>query len=157
MRILGIDPGREKTGWCILENYKLILYGVIDTRKYVYEGSFDLIISKLGSIYYLQHVSEIACERAFKSPKLNTAALQVVVQCIKEWGRRGELLLSLYSSTEWKRSLTGDAHADKDEVARCVRIHHPELTEDTSEHIFSSIGIALHHQGIRQLESKEVK
>lgn len=161
MRILGIDPGRKYTGWVVMEDYKLINYGCIETAGIHYEHSFHYIIGgiKMHLWNYCNRGLdvELACERAFKSPGLNTAALQVVVQCIKEWAKRCKLPLAMYSSTEWKKSLTGNSKADKGEVARCVRIHYPELPEDTSEHVYSAIGIAMNHQNVRQLESMAMK
>ena len=149
---LAIDPGSRILGWCVLDGDVLVAYGEISTKRQSYADRFHVIIWELDRIRQRYGITEVACERAFRMPKRNTSALQVVVSCIKDWARESHLKFSLYSPSEWKRSVTGSGRATKELVGRCACLFYPEL-EEASEHVCDAVGIGMHAQGMRRIEA----
>jgi len=157
MRILGIDPSSIRCGWAVLDGDRLVAHSTICNDREVYHERVAHIINVIENLVVQHQVTDIACERAFRSPKRNTAALQVVVQAIKSWCK-DKHPLTLYSPGQWKKSVVGNGHASKEEVQQAVELYFPGMRGQ--EHEFDSVGICLHHQGIMRLErmiNKEVK
>ena len=150
MRILGIDPGSIRCGWAILDDDRLVAHSTICNDREFYHERAAHIISVIESVVDQYNVTDIACERAFRNPHRNTAALQVVVQAIKSWAKLHKYPLGLYSPGEWKKSLVGSGKASKDEVQVAITLYFPSITGQ--EHEFDAVGIALHHQGMMRLE-----
>ena len=148
--ILGIDPSSIRCGWAILDGDILLSHGTIRNDKELYHERVPHIINAIESVVDQYDVTDIACERAFRNPHRNTAALQVVVQAIKVWCRLHKYPLGLYSPGEWKKSVVGNGQASKDEVQVAITLYFPSITGQ--EHEFDAVGIALHHQGMMRLE-----
>ena len=157
VRILGIDPSSIRCGWAVLDGDRLVAHSTICTDKEVYHERVAHIMQVLELLVDQYHVTDIACERAFRNPKRNTAALQVVVQAIKSWCKQNNYSLALYSSGQWKKSVAGNGHASKEDVQQAIKLYFPNLRGQ--EHEFDAAGIARHHQGMLRLEkmiNKEV-
>lgn len=152
MKFLAVDPSSTILGWCVMDDEKLVGYGLISTSRVSYDRRFLHISGELLALLEKYRFTEVACERAFIAPKCNTAALQVAVTTIKHFCRRHKLLMGLYSNSEWKVTTAGAGNADKEQVARCICLIYSQLPADVSNHITDSIGIGLHHQAIRRLE-----
>jgi len=150
VRILGIDPSSIRCGWAILDGDNLVAHSTICNDREFYHERVAHIINVIENLVVQHQVTDIACERAFRNPKRNTAALQVVVQAIKSWCREHNYSLALYSSGEWKKSVVGHGHASKEEVQQAIKLYYPEMTGQ--EHEFDAAGIAMHHQGMMRLE-----
>lgn len=150
MRILGIDPSSIRCGWAILEGDNLVAHSTICNDREFYHERTSHIISVIESLVDQYKVTDIACERAFRNPHRNTAALQVVVQAIKVWCRLHKYPLGLYSPGQWKKSVAGSGKATKDKVQQAITLYFPNITGQ--EHEFDAAGIALHHQGMMRLE-----
>jgi len=148
--ILGIDPSSIRCGWAILDGDRLVAHSTICNDREVYHERLVHIMWVVMHLVDHCHVTDIACERAFRNPKRNTAALQVVVQAIKSWCKQHKYPLGLYSSGEWKKSVVGHGHASKEEVQQAIKLYYPEMKGQ--EHEFDSVGICLHHQGMMRLE-----
>lgn len=153
MKLLAIDPSSTESGFAVLEDEELVDYGVVSTAKVPYDHRFMFITTALTALISKYGFTEVACERAFKSPKHNTAALQVSVMSIKKWAERYRLPISFYSSGEWKYSVVGHGNADKQAVARVVHLHFKDLKENVSQHVTDALGIGLHHQGVMKIRS----
>jgi len=150
MRILGIDPSSIRCGWAILDGDRLVAHSTICTDREVYHERVAHIIQVIETLVDQYHVTDIACERAFRNPKHNTAALQVVVQAIKTWCRQHKYPLALYSPGQWKKSVAGKGQASKDEVQQAIGLYFPGTKGQ--EHEFDAIAIALHGQGMMRLK-----
>ena len=148
--ILGIDPSSIRCGWAILEGDRLVAHSTICNDREVYHERVAHIIQVIENLVVQHQVTDIACERAFRNPKRNTAALQVVVQAIKSWCKQHNYPLALYSNNQWKLSVLGNGQATKDEVEQAVKLYYPEMKGQ--EHEFDAIGITMHHQGMLRLE-----
>jgi len=149
MRILGIDPGSIRCGWAILDD-DLVAHSTICNDREFYHERTAHIISVIEAVVDQYKVTDIACERAFRNPHRNTAALQVVVQAIKVWCRQHKYPLGLYSPGQWKKTVVGSGRATKDEVQVAIGLYFPGMKGQ--EHEFDAAGIALHHQGMMRLE-----
>ena len=150
MRILGIDPSSIRCGWAILDGDRLVAHSTICTDREVYHERVAYIINVIENLVVQHHVTNVACERAFRNPKHNTAALQVVVQAIKTWCRQHKYPLALYSPGQWKKSVAGKGQASKEDVQQAIALYFPGMTG--SEHEYDAIAIAIHAQGMLRLE-----
>jgi len=158
VRILGIDPSSTRCGWAILEGDRLVAHSTICNDREFYHERVAHIINVIEEVTKQYKVTDIACERAFRNPERNTAALQVVVQAIKSWCK-DKHPLALYSPGQWKKSVVGNGHASKEDVQQAIKLYFPGMTG--SEHEYDAIAIAIHAQGMKRLErmakQKEVK
>lgn len=150
MRVLGIDPSSTRCGWAVLDGDVLLAHSTICVEREFYHERIAHIIGVLETVIVQYHCIHIACERAFRVPGHNTAALEVSVQAIKSWCRRNKYPLALYSPSEWKASVVGNGMATKDHVREAIRLYFPGT--DGQEHEFDAIAIALHHKGILRIE-----
>lgn len=128
MRILGIDPGLQKTGWGIIlsEGHKLqfLACGTIQT------DSTRTIAERLAEISWgLEKIisewspAEVAIEETFvnKNPasalKLGAARGAAMVT-----PARLGLLVAEYAPNLVKKSVVGTGHASKDQIGSMVRV-----------------------------------
>lgn len=151
MTTLAVDPGSRVIGWAVLDGAKLVTCGAVSVEKLAYEQRIPAIIAALDEVATQHHVHEVACERAFRVPGHNTAALEVSVRAITSWAKRLHLPFSLYSPGEWKASLTGSGAADKGLVEKMVCLQY-RIAPGQASHVYDAIGIGAHDVAIRKLE-----
>jgi Holliday junction resolvasome RuvABC endonuclease subunit len=151
MTTLAVDPGSRVIGWAVLDGRDLVSHGVFWTEKVAYERRIPIIIDELDCVATEHHVDDVACERAFRVPGHNTAALEVSVRAITSWAKRLHLPFSLYSPGEWKASLTGSGAADKGLVEKMVCLQY-RIAPGQASHVYDAIGIGAHDVAIRKLE-----
>lgn len=128
MRILGIDPGCETTGYGIIESdgsrHALLQYGAIKTssRSPFPERLFK-IYSELSALLASQPVDEVAVEEVFHAVNVQSAlklghargiALVVAAQ--------QHLPVFEYSPLEIKNGIVGYGRAEKHQVQEMVRL-----------------------------------
>lgn len=120
MRILGLDPGLNRTGYGILEGASLevVAFGVITVPRQ------SLLPSKLEAIYtglqekIREYDPEVAaCETVFYGKSAKTALLMghargVILLAAKRYG----LTVFEYSPAEVKRAVVGRGRASKEQV-----------------------------------------
>lgn len=153
IRVLSIDPSSTVLGFAILdEGDVLVAHGTISTKSVPYDHRYLHITNDLWDLLQKYQPTEVACERAFKAPGHNTAALQVAVMTIKKFCKKYKLVLALYANNSWKASVAGAGNADKETVAIGVRFLYPQLPENISSHETDAISIGLHHLAMRHLE-----
>ena len=126
MRLLGIDPGLQRTGWGVIESQAnqlcFIACGTIKTDPKLSLPE-RLVMLHEGITHLAAHFKprSAAIEETFVSVNGSST--------LKLGQARGALLLSLnlaglsvaeYSPNLVKKSLTGNGHAAKDQVARMV-------------------------------------
>ena len=127
MRVLGIDPSLQSTGFGIVENeggrLVPVAYGVIKpTGKLPLPLKLAEIKSELGGIIRSYGPGEAAVENPFYAQNMKTALLLGQV--------RGAVLVAIaeagcgffeYSALEIKKAVTGYGQADKEQVMTMVR------------------------------------
>lgn len=71
MKILGVDASTRCTGWCVLDNGKLIEYGKIipEDRDAEWRERVLYMMRKVGKIAQTYNIDTIACETPVKTIK----------------------------------------------------------------------------------------
>lgn len=157
MRILGIDPGLQRTGWGIVTSIgntlQLVAFGIIcpDTHRSTAERLVD-IDHELEQVIDIHRPDTVAIEETFvnknalTSLKLGQArGVAMVVPA-----RRG-LEVAEYSPNLIKKSIVGAGHADKTQILAMVRMLLPgcrALKADEADALAVAICHA-HHAGTR--------
>jgi crossover junction endodeoxyribonuclease RuvC len=127
MRILGIDPGSESTGYGIIESdglqHKLVLYGAVRTRpRQPFPERLLRIYQELTSVLESERAQVMAIEGVFYATNVKSA--------LKLGHARGVALLvgaqhgldiHEYSPLEIKNAVVGYGRAEKGQVQTMVR------------------------------------
>lgn len=128
MRVLGIDPSLQSTGFGIIEsegeNYQALVYGIIKPEpKAAFHQRLNEIRTELENIIDRFSPDEVAIENPFYARNVRTAISLGQV--------RGAVLIAVasrncqlfeYSALEIKKAVTGFGQAEKDQVQRMVKI-----------------------------------
>lgn len=130
MRVLGIDPGSETTGWGVVEGddsgqrYSLIEFGVVKLSS---SASFSSRLLKIhcGLEEVIDRLKPDACaiEEAFYSvnPKVTLKLGQVRGVALLT-AERAALEIGEYSPRRVKQTVAGYGNADKHQVQEMVRV-----------------------------------
>lgn len=128
MRVLGIDPSLQSTGFGIVENlgddYQAIVYGIIKPKgQAAFHYRLNEIRTELEKIINQFKPDEVAIENPFYARNVRTAISLGQV--------RGAVMVALasrncgiyeYSALEIKKAVTGYGQAQKDQVQRMVKV-----------------------------------
>jgi crossover junction endodeoxyribonuclease RuvC len=128
MRVLGIDPSLQSSGFGIIENdgdrAKPIAYGVIKpTAGFPFFKKLHEIREEIEKLIRAYAPDEAAIENPFYAKNVKTAMLLGQV--------RGAVLVAIagtecgfheYSALEIKKAVTGYGQADKEQVQTMVRV-----------------------------------
>jgi len=127
MRILGIDPSLQSTGFGVIEyvenQYLPIVYGIIrPTHGVPFHEKLNEIRTELEKIIAEFSPDEVAIENPFYAQNIKTAIAlgQVRGAVLVAVAARG-LDLFEYSALEIKKAVTGYGQADKNQVQVMVR------------------------------------
>ncbi len=159
IRIMGIDPGLQKTGWGLIESHnnslKFISSGLIRTNvKSDMSTRLASLYHGLISVIEKNQPNECAIEETFVNKNPASA--------LKLGQARGVLLMipalhglniSEYSANKVKKSVVGAGHADKNQVLMMVKTLLPTcgtLSEDEADALAVAITHA-HYRGIKSL------
>ena len=150
MRIIGIDPGLQKTGWGIIDDelsrFKYVSHGVISTStKDDIPKRLDDIFKNIQEIikeYKPQHASveEIFLNNNPKSTIKLSMARGIAILAPKNLG----LDVFEYTANKVKKNVVGSGHAGKEQVAHMVMrlINNcPSVSNDAAD----ALAIALCH------------
>jgi len=165
VRVLGIDPGSETTGWGVIEgdrnghNYRLIEYGSIKLSSSATFAARLLKISQaLEEVIDRLKPEACAIEEAFYSvnPKVTLKLGQVRGVALLA-AERAALEIGEYSPRRVKQTVAGYGNADKHQVQQMVRVL-LSLTAIPEPHdAADALAVAIchfHHAGISaRLES----
>lgn len=151
MRILGIDPSLNATGWAVLESsssgYKIIESGVIISEVGGDAGPKIVSISRqLTSILQTQKVDEIAMEETIlnKNPSSSLKLGLVRGACIAVSAFM-DLTVSEYKPKLVKSAITGNGNADKLQVAFMLRCILKKDMIPTNHNESDALAVALTH------------
>jgi len=160
MRVLGIDPSVQSTGFGIIEysdnRYSVLKYGAIKPpRRFLFHHKVNMIRDQLEKIIQTHRPTEVAIENPFYAQNIKTAITLGQV--------RGAVLVAVashdcdlyeYSPLEIKKAVTGYGRADKDQVKTMIRtllnIRGPDLGTDASD----ALATAYCHLNSRIFEQK---
>ncbi len=128
MRILGVDPGLNRTGFGVVqvEGARCVLVAAGDIRPNPKAGlplRLAKIHTELAAVADRYQPQVLVLEQAFTHARFPTAAQRmghargVICLLAQEKG----ISLAEYLPTRIKRALTGRGHATKDQVARMVQ------------------------------------
>lgn len=150
MRILGIDPGLQKTGWGIIEQHghalKFIASGLIKTDKNapLYErlAQIDFELTKVAQDYA---PDTSAVEETFVNKNPNSAlklgfARGVAIVAPARLG----LDVGEYPATTVKKSVAGTGRAQKDQMGMMIRTLLPACG-NPSEDEADALAVAITH------------
>lgn len=158
MRVLGLDPSLQSTGFGIVENegekLQAIVYGIIKPeRQAEFCQRLNEIRTELEKIVDRFRPDEVAIENPFYARNVRTALSLGQV--------RGAVLVALasrncplfeYSALEIKKAVTGYGQAEKDQVQRMVKIllslEDDRMPLDASD----ALAAAICHLNMRRLE-----
>lgn len=164
MRILGIDPGLQKTGWGVIESHgnklSFVACGLVKTQTglplYARLAEIDEGISKIVAQW---KPGTAAIEETFMNDnaasalKLGQARGAAIVAAA-----RAGLEVSEYAANLVKKSITGTGHATKDQIAHMIKVLLPKSGKITSDEA-DALAIAIchaHHGCARMLAAKRI-
>lgn len=128
IKIIGLDPGMSKTGWTIISleeknNIKFLDGGTISTDSKSGIGErLHIIFEELKKVIFLYSPDEAAVEKIFvnKNPKssLTLGYARAIAILILQMT---DLPMNEYDANYIKKSITGNGHADKDQIIFMVK------------------------------------
>ena len=167
MRVLGIDPSIQSTGFGIIEYsnnaYTVINCGVIKpSRRKLFHHKINEIKSRLDELIAEFEPDEVAIENPFYAQNIKTAITLGQV--------RGATLVAVashncslyeYSPLEIKKAVTGYGQADKNQVRIMVQtlldIKDKKLETDASDALataYCHLNSRIFHQKIKESEEE---
>lgn len=160
MRVLGLDPSLQSTGFGLVENegekLQAVAYGIIKPEpRAEFHHRLNEIRTELEKIIEQFAPDEVAIENPFYARNVRTAISLGQV--------RGAVLVALasrnrplfeYSALEIKKAVTGYGQAEKDQVQRMVKVllnlEDDRMSLDASD----ALAAAICHLNNRLLESR---
>lgn len=128
MKIIGLDPGISKTGWAIINlkeknSIEFLGGGAISTDGKLGTGErLHIIFEELRKVISLYSPDEAAVEKIFvnKNPKssLTLGYARAIAILILQMT---DLSMNEYDANYIKKSITGNGHADKDQIIFMVK------------------------------------
>ncbi|HYW69892.1 MAG TPA: crossover junction endodeoxyribonuclease RuvC [Pyrinomonadaceae bacterium] len=161
MRVLGIDPGSETTGWGVVEGddngqrYHLIEYGAVKLSSASSFPSRLLKISRALEEIIDQHRPDAcAIEEAFYSvnPKVTLKLGQVRGVALLA-AERAALQIGEYSPRLVKQTIAGYGNAEKQQVQQMVRVLLSLAAVPEPHDAADALAVAIchfHHAGVKQ-------
>lgn len=160
MRVLGIDPSIQSTGFGIIEyaqnTYRVLGYGVIKpSGRLLFHQKINEIKTNVENLIETYKPEEVAIENPFYAQNIKTAITLGQV--------RGATLVAVashncslheYSALEIKKAVTGYGQADKNQVKIMIKallkIQDEKLATDASD----ALAAALCHLNSRIFKEK---
>lgn len=155
MRILGIDPGLNKTGWGIIDadqnRLHFVASGVVKTQASLpLDARLVLIDEGIGKAVNDWQPESAAIEETFvnNNPR-STLKLGMARGVALVSAARQGLMVGEYSPNLIKKSVVGTGHAAKEQIAMMVKTLLPKsgtVTEDEADALAVAICHAHHLQ-----------
>ena len=161
MRVLGIDPGSETTGWGVVEgdgngqSYRLIEFGAVKLSTSATFSSRLLKISRaLEDVIERLRPDACAIEEAFHSvnPKVTLKLGQVRGVALLA-AEKAALQIGEYSPRSVKQTVAGYGNADKHQVQQMVRVLLSLTAAPEPHDAADALAVAIchfHHAGVSQ-------
>ncbi|MBM3284935.1 MAG: crossover junction endodeoxyribonuclease RuvC [Candidatus Aminicenantes bacterium] len=143
MRVLGIDPSSQSTGFGIIdyddETYRVLAFGTIKPeRRLPFHQKLHEVKRRLEDLIAAHEPDEVAIENPFYARNIKTAlALGQVRGAVLVAVASHNCALYEYSALEIKKAVTGYGQAEKEQVNTMVRmllrIDSDSLEQDASD------------------------
>lgn len=157
MRILGIDPGLNITGYGIIEDktFKLVEAGIIKTRSNTpIQERISKIFDEISALIEEHKPGVLVLEKIYSHYKHPTTAILMgharAMACLV--CGKFDVQLVNYPSTRIKKVITGNGHASKAQVQRMVqnilKLKNPPEPVDVSD----ALAIAMSYCYIEKLQ-----
>lgn len=152
MRILGIDPGLDRTGWAVLEKNgparpALAASGLIHTSaRLPLEKRLARIFDSLVDIIKDHRPGEAAIEEVFFSKRADTQANTthargvILLACEK-----GGLAITGYNPRTIKKTISGNGGAEKSQMQRVVQLTLDLASAPEPDDVADAMAAALCH------------
>lgn len=160
LKILGIDPGFDRLGVCVLEkngNKETLLYStcIITSKKDDFGARLGAIGKELETILKKHKPSELAIEKLFlavnQKTVMNVAEVRGVILYLSYMHG---LSIHEYSPPEIKVAITGYGKATKDDIAHMVpKILGKTFEKGLLDDEVDAIAIALTHSAHRKMNA----
>jgi crossover junction endodeoxyribonuclease RuvC len=160
VKILGIDPGLQRTGWGIVQaqgnSLSYVAHGVIKTdAKAELANRLNTLYQELLNVLqqFLPH--EAAVEETFVNQNPASAlklgmARGVVLFTPASFG----LKVAEYSANKVKKSVVGSGHAEKHQVALMVALLLPTMPKGVVDDAADALAVAICHAHHRDLNER---
>jgi crossover junction endodeoxyribonuclease RuvC len=163
MRVLGLDPSSQSTGFGIIEFsndlYRVLEYGTIKPqRRQLFHEKLNTIKLAIEGLIDRHKPEEVAIENPFYAQNIKTAITlgQVRGAVLVAIAGRGIALFE-YSPLEIKKAVTGYGQADKHQVKVMVKallhLDEADLEEDASDALacaFCHLNTRLYQKNIEE-------
>lgn len=158
MRILGIDPGLNTTGYGLIEakksSFKLIEAGVIRTSsKDRIERRLHMLYKGLSGLVNEQNPSILALEKLYTHYKHPTTALLMGhargIICLVA-GEKDVPVIS-YPATRIKKAVAGNGHASKGQISGMIRSLLSLKGVPQSNDITDALAVAICHAHVERI------
>ena len=159
MRVLGIDPGSEITGWGVVEGdgprYRVLDYGAIRLKSSQrFSARLSTICGELESIIALHKPDACALEDGFLATNVKvTLKLGQVRGVAMLAAERAGLTIQEYSPRLVKQTVVGYGNAEKQQVQEMVRVLLSLHTLPEPQDAADALAVAIchfHHAGLTQ-------
>jgi crossover junction endodeoxyribonuclease RuvC len=160
MRVLGIDPSSQSTGFGIIDyeerRYGVRAYGTIrPSRRLPFHKKLNEIRERLEELIEAHKPEEVAIENPFYARNIKTAlALGQVRGAVLVAVAAHNCFLYEYSALEIKKAVTGYGQAEKQQVNTMVRallhLEDDSVGQDASD----ALATAYCHLNIRLFQKK---
>jgi len=153
LRILGIDPGLDRTGYGVIElqngfRPRLVEAGLIRTRKgQPLPNRLAVVASQLKMIISQHEPDSVAVEDLYSYYKTPKPAILMghVRGVVLETAALMELPVASYLPTRIKQSVVGAGHATKLQVARLVQVRLKLSEKEVPPDVTDALAVALCH------------
>lgn len=160
VKILGIDPGLQRTGWGIVQtngnSLKYIAHGVLQTNpKLPLAVRLNTLYQELIKVLEQFQPHEAAVEETFVNQNPTSTlklgmARGVVLFTPASFG----LEVHEYSANKVKKSVVGSGHAEKHQVALMVLRLLPTMPKNVTDDAADALAVAICHAHHRELNKR---
>ena len=148
VKILGIDPGLQRTGWGIVQaqgnSLSYVAHGVIKTdAKAELANRLNTLYQELLNVLHQFQPHEAAVEETFVN--------QNPASALKLGMARGVVL---FTPNKVKKSVVGAGHAEKHQVALMVALLLPTMPKGVVDDAADALAVAICHAHYRELNER---
>ena len=156
MRVLGIDPGSDRTGYgCVETNgtrHRLVTCGAVATRGAVsFADKLFTIHREIARLIEVCHPDSVAVENLFAAVNMRSALKLGHVRGVAMLAAvEAEVEVAEYTPAEVKRAVVGYGRAEKRQVQQMVRLLLGMPCAPSPHDVADALAIAichLNHQG----------
>ena len=151
LRILGIDPGLNTTGYGVIEvslgKVSLVEAGVVRSKRKDLAGKIREIYDGVREIIETLHPAEMAVEELYSHYERRTTSILMghARGAIFLAAEQSGMTVHSYAATKVKKLLTGAGHAAKDQIQRAIKLEfHLDRTPEPPD-VADALAIALCH------------